>query len=92
MIFDECCNIHYQNRMSTHKVTLRVFPSAKEGRRSSFVAQEVQIGPNPHIKVSELWTKVTNISKETHKFALGINFLTDDDVVNANDFLNVISI
>jgi len=73
------------------KVSLRHFPSTKEGRRASFVAKEVIItAKNP--TVNDLFKSYTEISPSTHRVARGITYLVLEEPLFEGDILNIIPI
>ena len=73
------------------KVSLRHFPSTKEGRRASFVAKEVIItAKNP--TVNDLFKSYTEISPSTHRVARGITYLVLEDSLIEGEILNIIPI
>jgi hypothetical protein len=73
------------------KVSLRHFPSTKEGRRASFIAKEVTINvKNP--SVNDLFKSYTEITPSTHRVARGITYLQLTDILIEGEILNIIPI
>ena len=73
------------------KVTIRHFPSTKEGRRASFIAKDLTINvKSPSVK--SLFENYTEISPSTHKIARGITYLKLEDLLIEGEILNVIPI
>jgi len=73
------------------KVSLRHFPSTKEGRRASFIAKEVTISvKNPSVK--DLFEQYTEITPSTHRVARGITYLQLADSLIEGEILNIIPI
>jgi hypothetical protein len=73
------------------KVSIRHFPSSKEGRRASFVSKEIIININsPTVK--NLFENYKDISQSTHKVARGITYLKLEDLLIEGEILNIIPI
>jgi hypothetical protein len=73
------------------KISIRHFPSTKEGRRASFVAKEVIInGKIPTVK--SLFEQYTEITHSTHRVARGITYLNLEDSLIEGEILNIIPI
>jgi hypothetical protein len=73
------------------KISIRHFPSTKEGRRASFVAKEVIINvKNPTVK--SLFEQYTEIAHSTHRVARGITYLQLTDSLIEGEILNIIPI
>ncbi len=73
------------------KVSIRHFPSTKEGRRTSFVSKEIIITiKNP--TVNDLFKSYTEISPSTHRIARAITYLNLEDLLVEGEILNIIPI
>ncbi len=73
------------------KISIRHFPSSKEGRRASFVVKEITINvKNPNVK--NLFDQYTNITPSTHRVARGTTYLKLEDSLVEGEVLNIISI
>ena len=73
------------------KISIRHFPSSKEGRRASFISKEIIITvKNP--TVNDLFKSYTEISPSTHKVARGITYLVLEEPLFEGDILNIIPI
>jgi hypothetical protein len=73
------------------KVTIRQFPSSKEGRRASFIAKDLTINVKSPT-VNDLFKNYTEISPSTHKVARGVTYLKLEDLLIEGEILNIISI
>lgn len=74
------------------KVTIRKFPSLKEGRRASFMAIDVnvEITKDKVPTVEDLFNSDKTISPTTHKVARGITYLKLSEPIISGEILNVI--
>jgi hypothetical protein len=81
-------SLHYSIIM---KVSIRHFPSAKEGRRASFISLEITLNvKNPTL--NDLFKQYTKISPSTHKVARGVTYLNLEELLIEGEILNIISI
>jgi hypothetical protein len=73
------------------KVSLRHFPSTKEGRRASFIVKEITINvKNPSVK--DLFEQYREIIPSTHRVARGVTYLQLTDTLIEGEILNIITI